>query len=31
MVEVGYVRVPEGAVRVPQDSIELRVNPHIIQ
>ena len=31
MVEVGYLRVPEGAIRVPQNSIRLRVNPNVIE
>jgi hypothetical protein len=28
MVEVGYVKVAEGSIRVPQDSVRLRVNPN---
>jgi hypothetical protein len=31
MVEVSYVKVPEGSIRVPQDSIRLLVNPNVIQ
>jgi hypothetical protein len=31
MVEVGYLRVPEGSIRVPQHTIEMRVNPHVIE
>jgi hypothetical protein len=30
MVEVGYLRVPEGSIREPEHSIEMRVNPHVI-
>jgi hypothetical protein len=31
MVEVGYLRVPEGAIRVHESGIQLRVNPHVIE
>jgi hypothetical protein len=31
MVEVGYLRVPEGSIRVTQDSIRLHVNPRVIE
>jgi hypothetical protein len=31
MVEVGYLRVPEGSIRVPEYGIEMRVNPHVIE
>jgi hypothetical protein len=31
MVEVDLLKVPEGNIRVPQDSVYLRVNPHVIE
>jgi hypothetical protein len=31
MVEVGYLRVPEGSIRVPESGIEMRLNSHVIE